>query len=267
MASLEINYPDVNRAFTSQSTHFDADEQGNVVLADWRQKIYQHVEEFLLPKSSILELNAGTGTDAIHFTAAGHHVLATDMSGGMIQQLEEKAKGAVGLAVRELSFENLDLLSGYKFDYVFSNFGGLNCTQDLSGVAKHLPPLLHSLAYITFVVMPPVCPWEWFWVLKCKWKDAFRRLPSGGAKASIDGIHFNVFYHSQSQIARALGGSFKLVRAEGLGIFSPPPSAISFVRRYPRLARALQRLDGLVQRRAPFNRCGDHLILTYQYQP
>lgn len=267
MQPLEVNYTAVNRAFTSQSAHFDTDETGNVVLAAWRQHIYSHVSKFLQPSSSLLELNAGTGIDAVHFAEEGHHVLATDLSDGMALQMEQKARLIPRLVVRQISFENLDALDGQKFDFVFSNFGGLNCAEDLTGVTKHLPSLLKANACLTFVIMPKVCPWEWLWVLKGKWRDAFRRFSTHGAEAAIDGFHFRAFYHSPTQVQRALGPDFRLEQSEGLGIFSPPPSAQNFVRRFPRLSLFLSRLDGLVQKTAPFNRCGDHVILTFRYLP
>jgi hypothetical protein len=115
--------------------------------------------------------------------------------------------------------------------------------------------------------MPKVSPWEWLWIFKGKWKDAFRRFSRHGADAIIDGHRFMAFYHSPAQVQRALGPHFRLVQSEGLGIFSPPPSAQNFVGRFPRLHSFLVWLDGMVQETAPFNRCGDHVILTFQYLP
>lgn len=267
MQPLEINYTAVNRAFTAQSAHFDSDETGNVILAEWRQRIYRHVSEFLRPSNSILELNAGTGIDAVHFAGAGHLVTATDLSDGMIRQLEQKTLVTPLLTVRQLSFEKLDVLAGQKFDFVFSNFGGLNCIAELTRVTGTLPALLLPKACLTFVIMPKVCPWEWLWIFKGRWKDAFRRFSRNGAEATIDGVRFRAYYHAPGEVQRALGPSFKLLRLESLGIFSPPPSALNFIRRFPHIHAALRRLDGWVQKRSPFNRCGDHVILTFQYLP
>lgn len=55
-----------------------------------RHQVYAHVEKYLIPKSRILELNAGTGIDALFFIWAGHQVHATDLADGMISQIKAK---------------------------------------------------------------------------------------------------------------------------------------------------------------------------------
>ena len=55
-----------------------------------REQVYAHVNNYLKPGSSILELNAGTGIDAVHFASLGHRVHATDLSSGMIKQIRDK---------------------------------------------------------------------------------------------------------------------------------------------------------------------------------
>src|SRR5690606_26147913 len=104
-------------------------------------------ERFLKPGSRILEINAGTGIDALYFASKGHHVHATDLSDGMIAQIKRKAafpEAQGRFTYQQLSFEALDQTTETGFDYVFSNFGGLNCTDDLRKVTRHLPPLLKN---------------------------------------------------------------------------------------------------------------------------
>src|SRR4051794_16595615 len=62
----------VQKAFSKQATHYDQDDSSNPILLDWRKKVYTHVNQFLKPGNRILELNAGTGIDALHFVNAGH---------------------------------------------------------------------------------------------------------------------------------------------------------------------------------------------------
>src|SRR5690349_9153645 len=124
----------VNAAFSKQSIHFESDDFSNPVLRQWRMRIYSHVSHFIKPDANILELNAGTGLDAAHFASRGHSVHATDISDGMIEKLREKASAQPNkITVQQVSFAQLDQVDG-KFDYVFSNFGGLNCIKDLREV-------------------------------------------------------------------------------------------------------------------------------------
>lgn len=257
-------WQEVNAAFSKQSTHFDEDDSLNPILPLWRERIYQHVEKFLEPNSKILELNAGTGIDAIYFSRQGHQVHATDLSDGMISILKKKIDQhnlQDKVSTRQVSFENLTELKG-KFDFVFSNFGGLNCTDDLKKVTNHFQELLNPNGFVTFVVMPRACPWEWLWLFKGKFKSAFRRFNSKGADSHLEGHYFTTYYFSLKQVKAAMGDKFKLMKVESLGCVSPPPSASNFVRDFPRLTKFLNRLDKNISGSSPFNRWGDHLIIT-----
>lgn len=152
----------VNNAFSKQAAHYDHDDYGNIVLRDLRHQIYKHVDSFLSPASRILELNAGTGIDAVRFVKAGHFVHATDLSDGMIEQLERKKRlpGMERLTVQQVSYHDIDQVNGRSFDLVFSNFGGLNCTEDLENIGEKLPALLQPGGYVTWVVMPVLSAWE-----------------------------------------------------------------------------------------------------------
>lgn len=262
------NYDSVNRAFTKQSVAYDRDDQRNQVLQDMRQQVYGHVKKFLKPRAALLELNAGTGIDASYFAHEGHSVLATDVSDGMIRQIEYKVSAnnyAGRFACQQLSYENIHHLAGKKFDYVFSNFGGLNCVDDLQKVTKHLPALLNDRAHVTFVIMPPVCLWEWLWVFTGNGKHAFRRFKTDGVLSHLEGEYFKTYYYSLAQIRAAFGESFSFVKTEGLAVLSPPPSRGDFPGKYPRIYKLMRRLDGMTRNFFPFDRWGDHIIVTFRY--
>src|SRR6187549_3375943 len=125
--SLDIEYASVNRAFSKQSMNYDVYDRQNHILQEMRNQVYDHVFSLLKAGSHILELNAGTGIDAFHFVKEGHTVHATDLSDGMVAQIEKKiATHALQnkLSCQRLSYDQLASLSGQRFDYVFSNFGG-----------------------------------------------------------------------------------------------------------------------------------------------
>lgn len=256
----------VDAAFSRQSLHFDEDDFSNPILQAWRQRVYTHVDQFLKPHSKILELNCGTGIDAIRLASQGHTIHATDISGGMLSQLKQKISLQSlqnKITVEQLPFDQLDKLNG-KFDYVFSNFGGLNCIDDLKKVTMHLPPLLNQEAFVTWVIMPRITPWEWTWALKAKFKDAFRRFTKDGVNAHLEGEFFKTHYFSLSEIRESFGAQFQLIRSEALGVFSPPPAAMSFVKRFPFLSDTLNGIDQSLANVFPFNRWGDHTIVTFQ---
>jgi SAM-dependent methyltransferase len=256
----------VNAAFSKQSVHFEAGDFSNPVLQEWRKRIYAHVNRFIKPNSRILELNAGTGIDAAYFSSQGHKVHATDLSAGMIAKLKEKEQAfSKNITVQQVSFDQLNLVDG-KFDFVFSNFGGLNCIEDLQDVTKHLPRRLNEGAFVTCVVMPRISPWEWTWILKGKFGDAFRRLQKGGVVAHLEEEYFYTYYHSVGEVESSFGSLFQLLRSEALGVFSPPPAAQKFARRFPRITNFLSRIDHVLSNSFPFNRWGDHVIVTLKFE-
>jgi len=261
-------YQSVNRAFSKQSVNYDVDDHLNIVLQDMRWQVYEHLSEFLKPHDRILELNAGTGIDALYFAKKGYAVHATDLSDGMIAEIEKKIKNNTTegrLTCQQLSYDRLDSLNGEKFDYIFSNFGGLNCIDDLTLVTKNLPALLNPGARVTWVIMPPVCMWELLSVTKGNTKQAFRRFRSGGVMAHLEGEYFKTFYHSINTVKNAFSQKFEFLKSEGLCALSPPPSRGDFAFKHPGLYRILRKLDSVSRHRFPFNRWADHIIVTFSY--
>ncbi|RAW02745.1 class I SAM-dependent methyltransferase [Pseudochryseolinea flava] len=260
------NFDAVNKAFSKQSGTFDADDRANIILTDMREQVYAHVNTFIKPKSVVLELNAGTGIDALHFASQGHSVHATDLSDGMIEQLNEKIKkhSSLSISSQQLSYDSLDVLHKKKFDYVFSNFGGLNCIDDLRKVTKHLPGLLHAGAYVTWVIMPPVCPWELAGIFKGRFRGALRRFHRDGVMAHLEGEYFKTYYFSLQQIKEAFGNDFVFIKSEGLGAIIPQPHRPDFPVKHPSLYKVLRAVDKGVRNNMPFNRWADHIIVTFQ---
>jgi len=269
-AIFATDFEAVESAFSKQAERYDENDRANPILTAWRKQVYAHVNRYLTPGRSILELNAGTGIDALYFVGAGHTVHATDVSPGMIQKIREKIdqhKLHDRLTCQLCSFENLQGLHGKKFDYVFSNFGGLNCTDDLAKVTRPLSGLLNPGAYITWVIMPPVCLWELRWIFQGRPGAAFRRFKKNGTLARVEGNLFKTYYHSLDRVRNAFGRNFKLQSAEGLGALSPPPASLNFVLKHPGMYSILEKIDRTARNHFPFNRWADHIIVTFQYTP
>jgi ubiquinone/menaquinone biosynthesis C-methylase UbiE len=268
MQPIEIidNSIEVNAAFSKQSQHFDDDDLQNPLLQDMRIQVYHHVSKFLTQPSSILELNSGTGIDALHFVQHGHKVHATDLSNGMIEQIKEKIDRFHlhdRLSVQQLSYDQLDQLKGQKFDFIFSNFGGLNCIDDLNKVTKNLRSILNPGGFVTWVIMPPICLWEIFSIFKGN-RNAFRRVNKNGVVAHLEGKHFQIWYHSLRSIKKSFGSDFKLVHHEGLASLTPPPHVTHFPIKHPFLYKLLMKMDNNVRNNFPFNRWADHIIVSFQ---
>ncbi|MFN8250302.1 MAG: class I SAM-dependent methyltransferase [Ferruginibacter sp.] len=254
-------------AFTKQSAVFDALYSNNPIIQYKRARVRAHVMQYLQPGSDILELNSGTGEDAWWFAANGHHVHATDISAGMLEQLRKKTTAA-GLESRitaeQISFTNLTQLQQHKqYDLIFSNFAGLNCTGALDKVMDSFSALLKPGGFVTLVLLPRFCLWEFLLLFKGKFKTAFRRLFSGkGASAHIEGEYFTCWYYNPSFVAEHMGEEYDLLSAEGLCTIVPPSYMEDFATKHPRLYAFLCRKEAALKSRWPWRSVGDYYIIS-----
>lgn len=266
---MEKQFENVNEAFSKQALHYDSYEEDHEVLRWMREQVHQHTLAYLKPGDHILELNAGTGIDAVYFAELEYKIHATDVSEGMLEQLEKKItslKLQDNITLQQISYTELDNIKN-KFDYIFSNFGGLNCIPNLSPVAKSIPKLLKPGGRATLVLMPPICLWELALVFRGHFRTAVRRLHRNGVLANVEGVHFTSYYFTPKQVLKTFGNNFKKIALQGLGSISPPPYMKNFPKRYPRVYKFLARIDSKLAHFPPFNRWADHFILTMKYVP
>jgi ubiquinone/menaquinone biosynthesis C-methylase UbiE len=257
----------VAAGFSRKADAYDAFGPDDVNIARMRRIVREHVQRFLRRTDRILEINAGTGIDAVYFAQLGHPVHAIDIAPAMLDHLTSKITSdqlQSRLTLQALSFTDLDRVERGPFDYLLSNFGGLNCLDDLSLVSRHLPCVLKPNGRLTWVIMPPICPWEIATLLRGQLKIATRRLSRHGTLAHVEGVYFKTYYFTPKHVQHALGKDFRLLRLEGLSVFAPPANRVDFPRHFPRLYRALANIDQRLATRAPFNHWGDFFILTAQ---
>lgn len=259
------NTEKVSAAFSRQSRVFDDLYKHNLLSEYMREKFRQEMLRHLDKDAHILELNCGTGMDTVFFASMGHKIMATDNARGMLLQLEEKVAEldlAHRIEVRQCDFERLDELRPHKFHHIYSNFSGLNCTNDLKKVLQSLGPLLHPGGKVSLVIMPKICPWENIMLLKGKPRTAFRRLTKNGTLAHIEGLRFKTWYYNPSYVIDALKSDFEVIALKGICITVPPPFIENFVERYPRLFSFLCKVDGALERFFPFTYCCDQYMIT-----
>jgi ubiquinone/menaquinone biosynthesis C-methylase UbiE len=257
----------VTAAFNKQSPFFDAIYSSNSIIKYKRERVRSHVQKFLKPNSAILEINAGTGEDAVFFAQQGHRVHATDIAAGMREVLVEKAKknGLAAQITNELcSFTTLEnLQKKEEYDLIFSNFAGLNCTHELKKVLDSFSPLLKSGGIVTMVLLPKFCLWETLMVCKGKFKTAFRRFFSKRGRIShIEGEYFRCWYYNPSYIIRHLKDSFNLIGLEGLCTIVPPSYIEHFAEKHPRTFGFLKGKEDQLKDKWPWKFVGDYYIIS-----
>lgn len=262
-----INQTAAADAFTGQSVVFDELYSHNTIINYKRERVRDHVLSYLKPNASILELNSGTGEDAVFFADKGHHVHATDLSPGMQQQLEFKVKkhGLAPMVSNELcSYTKLNKLNNKgPYDLIFSNFAGLNCTGELDTVLLSLSPLLNPDGIVTLVILPKFCFWETLVLFKGKPRTAFRRFfSSKGRTAHVEGHYFKCWYYNPSYIINKLQHSFDLLSIEGLCTIVPPSYIENFAEKHSSTYNFLKKKEDQLKTSWPWKFIGDYYIIS-----
>ena len=267
----QLNEKRAASAFSKQALVFDAYDAGNTIIAYKRLRVREHVLRYLSPGSSILELNAGTGEDAIFFARRGHRVHATDIAEGMQAILREKVReqGLTDDVSSEVcSFTALERLRNQgPYDLIFSNFAGLNCTRELEKVLLSLRPLLKPGGQVSLVILPSFSLWETLLVFRGRFRTAFRRLFVGrkGVPARVEGVPFRCWYYPVSYVKRVVvRDGFELLGQEGLCTLVPPSYFEHFAERHPRLYRLLRGLEDRWKDKWPWRAIGDYYIVSFR---
>jgi len=233
-----------------------------------RELVHRELLPVFARGSRILDLNCGTGEDAIHLASQGIEVVACDASPAMIDVCRRKhATTDVALPAKFLVCPNerLDRLSSFApFDGALSNFGGLNCTSDLTAVRRMMEPLLSPGSAFFVCLAGRVCAWEIAWyALSGRWEKALRRVRPSGSVATIGGLNFRVHYPSVRQIAAAFAPSFRFHAWRGIGVALPPSWLEPFFYNRPRTVRCLQWLDRHIGAWPGFRGVADHVLLHF----
>jgi ubiquinone/menaquinone biosynthesis C-methylase UbiE len=254
-------------AFSKQSLVFDEIYSNNTIINYKRERVRNHVLNFLPPQSSILELNSGTGEDAIFFANLGHHVTATDISKGMqnvLKQKVEKNNLQNNISTELCSYTELNKLQNKgSYDLIFSNFAGLNCTDKLPDVLTSFNSLLKPGGVVTLVMLPKFCLWETALLVRGKFKTATRRFFSrNGRKAKVENVFFACWYYDPSYIIKKLTQNFEVLHVEGLCTIVPPSYIENFAEKHPRAWKYLKNKEDKYKSKWPWKFIGDYYILS-----
>jgi ubiquinone/menaquinone biosynthesis C-methylase UbiE len=226
----------------------------------------------VFPKGShLLELNCGTGEDALFLARNGISVTACDASSQMIDvassRLRQEAPGAP-ISFNHLSIERIrELRPAADFDGAFSNFSGLNCVADLERTAADLASLLQPGAPLLLCLSTRFCIWETLWYsLHGQFRKAFRRWP-GRATAQSGEHTIDVHYPTVQKLENLFSPFFVLRSFSGIGVTVPPSYVEPWIRKHPRLLNALRTIDERLSLLPGFRILGDHMLLLFDRVP
>ncbi|HLJ88237.1 MAG TPA: methyltransferase domain-containing protein [Candidatus Angelobacter sp.] len=251
-------------AFDSIAQDYDRDFTLSTVGSLMRQAVWRRIQPAAIPGSRFLELNCGTGEDALWLARRAVRVIATDISPKMVHIAQAKlldAGFAEMVTVRQLGILDLGQVSEKHFDGVLSNFGGLNCIEHLQAVALELRQLVRPGGKVFLCIMGPVCLWEWMWFLaQGRPAKAFRRLRRGG----VDWSGIRIRYPQIGTVEKAFRPDFRLLHATAIGALLPPPYTEAWAKRHPRLLALLNTWERRLEERAPLAWLADHYLLEFE---
>jgi ubiquinone/menaquinone biosynthesis C-methylase UbiE len=233
-----------------------------------RDSVWSVLNRIFQKGDHILELNCGTGEDALFLARNSISVTACDASKQMIQVASERLRVEAPNASVQFNLlpteRILELQPIKMFDGALSNFSGLNCVADLKQTAEDLAVLLRPNALLLVCLSTRFCIWEMFWFLfRGKIRKAFRRW-RGRTTVETGGLTLDVYYPTVLQLQKLLSPYFVLRSCMGVGLTVPPSYVENWISNYPKLLRLLCAIDRIICTVPGLRVLGDHMLLQFK---
>jgi SAM-dependent methyltransferase len=261
-----VNATSAARAFDRIAARYDEVFTDSAIGRAQRNATWRELRREFHADDHVLEINCGTGEDALMLARSGVSVDAFDVSPRMIDVAEQRKGGQYGASVRfqALAIEDLKRLDG-TYDGAFSNFGGLNCVQDLSTVARDLARLVRKNGRLILCLAGRFCAWESAWYgRRGDFRGASRRWRGAAEGKLSDDCNVPVFYPTQRQIVDAFSPQFRLLRRRGIGVVVPPSYASGSIFGSPGFVRFAESCDGALGRMPLLRAAADHALFVFE---
>ena len=238
-----------------------------------RKMVWDYLEKITpeLNGLEILELNCGTGEDAVLFSERGFNIVATDISEEMLKVTQQKALQYSlqhKISSHYLDLDSFDETVFHKrFDLIFSNFGGLNCInpEALQKLLQKIPSVLSPGGRFVAVIMPKFCLWESVYnLLKFHFKGAFRRWTSREVIANLHGTQLKTWYYRPSQVKRWSRDNFKFIASRPVGITLPPSYLETFFAKRKNFLMQLSGWEKKLHSLSMLSGMSDHYVIDLQ---
>ena len=263
----------MQQAFDTVAEEYDASFTYSIIGKTQRENVWSYLEKTLSNHKNldVLELNCGTGEDALWFAKRGHTVLATDISEKMLEITKDKINEAglfSTIQTKQIDIRKIDSAGiKEKFDLIFSNFGGMNCIsfKEMEKLPSEIKKFLNPDGQIILVVMPAFCLWETiYFFLKLSFRKAFRRLSKDGTIAQFNGTEIRTFYFSPARIKKVYKENFEVITIKPIGFFIPPSYLDNFFSSRIKMFNNLKKLDRAVDGFSFIAGSSDHFLIHFQ---
>ena len=250
------------QSFNELAKYYDNDFTNTELGKLLRSRTHDLMVNLFPAGSSVLEINCGTGEDAAFLARQGVQVLATDGSAEMINCSRDKIT-RLGLSdkvtLKHCRFEELDsiLEEGQIFDGILSNFGGINCAEELGILSKNISQRVRQGGYIFLCIMGRWTLWEWLYL---GYKRKFTRIRERIC-GECNWRGYTIRYFSPREALEYFEPYCKLAKISGLGLLLPPTYAGSVVIRYPKFFHFLNFIEKHIESIPGVAQFSDHFIL------
>jgi SAM-dependent methyltransferase len=260
---------DTQRAFDGVAASYHRSNTANRLLSAMRARVHQTIAAHVPAGSRLLDLGCGPGSDAVNLGLQGYRVTAIDWSPSMVEEARRRVEDAGAgdcVEVRHLGIHELDRLEpvAARFDAAYSNFGPLNCIDDMAGAARQIAGRLTPGGLLIASVIGRVCPWEVaLYAARGDLARGFIRFRRGAVAVPLEGQTVWTRYFDPRELTAIFSSAgMQRVSLRALGLFVPPPYLQSFADRHPRLIGALQRVEDRCGELPVLRQWGDHFLIV-----
>jgi SAM-dependent methyltransferase len=258
---------DTQQAFDGVAAGYDRSNAANPTLCHMRARAWDAMDAFVPRDSHVIDLGCGPGCDAEHLARVGYRVTAIDWSRAMVEEARRRVQAA-GVAERvdvlHVGIHEIDQLAPVRFDAAYSNFGPLNCVDDLAAAARLIANRLRPGGVLVASVIGRVCPWELaLYLARGRWWRAAIRFRREPVPVPLEGRTVWTRYYTPGNFARIFAtAGFTPVSLRTLGLVVPPPYLDAFAGRHPRVISALQNVEDRVGGWPGIRTWGDHFLIV-----
>lgn len=260
---------DTARAFDGVAGDYHRTNTENPILQHMRGRSMTMLRRYVPAGADLLDLGCGPGTDHAAMVAAGYVVTGIDASPEMVREARARAAALAGPHRPVILCRSIDQVGKFQpasFDAAFSNFGPLNCVDDLAAAAAQLHEVLRPGGVLVASVIGRVCPWEVaLYASRGQWARAVTRWRRGPVGVPLEGGTVWMRYVSPGEFTRVFeAAGFALRTLEGLGVVAPPPYLEGLAARRPALVARLLAADDAVGGWPLLRAMGDHFLVAVQ---
>jgi SAM-dependent methyltransferase len=219
----------------------------------------------------ILELNVGSGDDALLFGEQDFNIVATDISEVTHKITTQKSSPLAfqgSITSQYLDLDGINETAFHKkFDLVFSNFGGINSmSPEVAGkLFQKMPDILRPGGRFVSLAMSRFCLWESLYFLhKMDFKKIFRRWTKNEVKGYLTNQPCKTWFYSPAQVKAWSKGKFKVNRVMPIGFALPP---LSLEGLFTSRKKLLLRLNAIEKKLNDFSLCSslaDNFLIDLQ---